>query len=179
MVEEKYIKRLKERYRITTIGCWEWIGTLRGTSGYGCLKINGKLIDTHTLSYQIHKGDIPFGMLICHRCDNRRCVNPDHLFLGTYKDNYQDAVLKGRIIKPNNIKHPSLRSYQVRKCRCDECRKIASLSRKKWKEKSKSENGKTLDLYIGRKQNRAQAIKTLDLKVGRYGRVSQESRAVA
>lgn len=107
-------------------GCWEWTGCLRGKTGYGAIKSNGKTMDTHRFSYELHKGAIPEGLLVCHTCDNRLCVNPDHLFLGTYKENYDDAVAKGRI-KPNLnqhlIIHPSRSAYK-RGCRCDECKKI-------------------------------------------------------
>lgn len=79
--------------------CWEWTGAGRGR-GYGCIKINGKVIDTHRYSYEIVYGEIPEGLYVCHKCDNRRCVRPDHLFLGTPRDNWMDAFKKGR------VKHP-------------------------------------------------------------------------
>lgn len=75
--------------------CWLWKGTKRG-NGYGCVGYNSKLLDAHRLSYEVYIGPIPDGMLVCHKCDNRLCVNPDHLFLGSYRDNYQDSKRKDR-----------------------------------------------------------------------------------
>ena len=79
-------------------GCWIWIATLQ-RQGYGVLSINCKTIRAHRLSYELHKGPIPLGLLACHSCDNRWCVNPDHIFLGTAKDNTTDMIKKNRNIK--------------------------------------------------------------------------------
>lgn len=93
--------RFFEKVRKTSY-CWEWIAAKRG-SGYGCMKVNGKVVDAHRLSWQIHNGEIPTRLLVCHTCDNRLCVNPKHLFLGTYRDNVMDCLNKGRMIPPTGI----------------------------------------------------------------------------
>jgi hypothetical protein len=75
--------------------CWGWSGHTR--DGYGVLTIGpNRQGKAHRFSYELHKGPIPDGMFICHHCDNRICARPDHLFLGTAKDNTTDMVAKGR-----------------------------------------------------------------------------------
>ena len=77
-------------------GCWLWQGTMF-SQGYGCFKIDGKLHKAHRVAYTLVMGVIPAGLLVCHHCDVRACVRPDHMFLGTTKDNVHDAKKKGRL----------------------------------------------------------------------------------
>lgn len=80
-------------------GCWLW-GASASDTGYGQITIKGRNYSSHRASYQLHVGEIPPGMLVCHKCDNPICVNPDHLFLGTPKDNMIDMVKKKRHLNP-------------------------------------------------------------------------------
>lgn len=76
--------------------CWHWIGSL-SPLGYGVLVGRERRHrSAHRLSWEIHYGPIPDGLMVCHHCDNRGCVRPDHLFLGTARDNVQDMLAKGR-----------------------------------------------------------------------------------
>ena len=93
------IDRLLAKVTKLSSGCWFWCGTKNG-AGYGTIglgtKEQGKGF-VHRVSYELHKGTIPDEMVVCHKCDCKLCVNPDHLFLGTHQDNIDDAKSKGRM----------------------------------------------------------------------------------
>lgn len=96
--------------------CWEWTGT-KTNRGYGNIEIDGHAVGAHRLSYIIHFGEIPPNMDICHHCDNRGCVNPNHLFVGTNMDNVQDKIRKGRQPHGMNIKLSKLCDDDIPKIR--------------------------------------------------------------
>lgn len=76
-------------------GCWEWTATT--TKGYGRMTIKQKSTPVHRVSAHLWLGlELASPLKVCHRCDNRKCFNPDHLFIGTTKDNWDDMVAKGR-----------------------------------------------------------------------------------
>lgn len=98
---EELAERFKGKYLIDeTTGCWLWTGST--TKGYGSMHTSmGVPAYAHRVSFAIHNPDVSIsGMVVCHRCDTPRCVNPEHLFLGTPKDNVRDAWQKGRIKLP-------------------------------------------------------------------------------
>jgi hypothetical protein len=78
--------------------CWEWTSSIK--DGYGQFKVDGRPMRAHRFSWLLHFGEIPVGLLVCHHCDNRACVRPEHLFLGTALHNHNDAVRKGRVRIP-------------------------------------------------------------------------------
>src|SRR6187455_237481 len=80
-------------------GCMEWLA-YRHPLGHGMFGFDGKMGYAHRFSYQLHIGKIPKGKHVLHKCDNRACVNPDHLFLGTQSDNNLDMYKKGRCRGP-------------------------------------------------------------------------------
>lgn len=96
----KFTKKgtLQERFWqnvVKTDGCWLWKGN-RAENGYGRIHHRHQTFSVHRLSWELHFGQIPDGMYVCHRCDVRHCVRPDHLFLGTPGDNVRDCWGKGR-----------------------------------------------------------------------------------
>jgi hypothetical protein len=87
--------RLEKKRTITKSGCWEFTGC-RNKDGYGMIGIFNEVKSTHRVSYEIYIGPIPDGLCVCHTCDNPPCFNPQHLFIGTHKDNMIDMQSKGR-----------------------------------------------------------------------------------
>lgn len=76
-------------------GCWLWAGLLNA-DGYGWFRLRGRAVGAHRAAFEFHVGAIPADMVVMHRCDVRWCVNPDHLRLGSQRDNIADMVAKGR-----------------------------------------------------------------------------------
>lgn len=93
-------ERIKKHITIDENGCWNWQGANR--NGYGRLIIGSRTDGTrhsesaHRYSWMVYKGDIPENYEVCHHCDNKACINPEHLFLGTRQDNIDDRERKGR-----------------------------------------------------------------------------------
>ena len=92
------MKRFWEKVNKSGVNkCWNWTASCDG-KGYGQFSLNGKNHRAHRIAWEFCEGKIPDKLFVCHKCDNKKCVNPDHLFLGTALSNVQDMDKKGRRI---------------------------------------------------------------------------------
>ena len=89
------LKKLQSLIFVREDGCWMFLGPWN-SHGYGHLSYDAHVYRAHRVSWELHKGPIPDNLNVLHKCDNRWCVNPEHLFLGTLKDNADDMRAKGR-----------------------------------------------------------------------------------
>lgn len=109
------VSRVFDKVKVNVeTGCWEWQG-LKDVGGYGSIGVGGRHWKVHRLNWQMFNGQpVPEGMLVCHRCDNPPCCNPDHLFVGTHADNNADKVAKGRQARGEDTAKSKLTDDKVR-----------------------------------------------------------------
>lgn len=118
-----YDRLMRKIERNEGTGCWEFTGG-RSEKGYGCIvsqdhgRATGKRVPAHRVAWEQHRGPIPEGMFVRHRCGCRHCCNPDHLFLGTRRESVQDMMQKGRASdRPGGRKAAKLTVWDVRRIR--------------------------------------------------------------
>lgn len=90
------LERLLSRTRLSAAGCLEWTGSVFGARGYGAFSLNGRTIGAHRAHWLLAIGSIPDGLFVMHACDNKICVNLDHLELGTHNDNMAASAERAR-----------------------------------------------------------------------------------
>lgn len=123
-------ERFMEKVEMIPIsGCWLWTGALIKSTGYGRFGIGKRKVEyAHRASWNLFNGEIPKGMFICHHCDTPACVNPNHLFIGSAKDNAQDALKKSRTVMPTTEQRLRAEDQPMAKLTNEQVRFIRSSS---------------------------------------------------
>lgn len=106
------VDRLLSRIKVNAAGCFEWQRS-RNKAGYGKVTFNGRQQLAHRVSFAVFRNADIDSLFVCHHCDNPCCINPSHLFLGTCKDNMDDAKIKGRLSSGSRVLSSKMREEEV------------------------------------------------------------------
>ncbi len=150
-------KRLLRGYTVNQLtGCWVWSGHTY-KNGYGVRKAFGKDVSAHRFSYELHKGSIPHGMMVLHSCDNKRCINPDHLRVGSHSENMAEASSRGRM--RSGTRHPMYGRSNPRPLQANRVRVLGvEYSSQKEAERSLGLGSGTVRYWLQNKPSKAQII---------------------
>lgn len=114
-------KRLESKVQKSEGGCWVWQSGLldkrKKNMQYGRIRVNGKMVLAHRIAYEIYVGEIPEGLHVLHSCDNQKCINPQHLHVGTNAENRAECVNKGRQAKGKTHGKCKLTDEQIQEIR--------------------------------------------------------------
>lgn len=145
MTDAGYFERFKAKTVVSEHGCWLWQGYVHEHTGYGEASYRCQNMRIHRAMWIVARGPIPERLHVCHSCDTRNCVNPDHLWLGTNKQNHDDCKAKGRTSKGHethckrghpftaeNIQLRKATSYRAAARRCVICDRASHRISKGW-----------------------------------------------
>lgn len=106
---DSLVERLLKKVVVMPTGCWEWQG--HGVRNYGMIRVLNSMYLVHRVTYELYKVISPGDLLVCHSCDNPKCCNPDHLWLGTDRDNSRGMIAKRRNVSQNKTHCPQGHEY--------------------------------------------------------------------
>ena len=148
--------RFQDSYRVDETGCWIWTASC-AANGYGQIKVFGEMQSAHRFAYSLHNGPIGHGEHILHSCDNKKCVNPDHLRAGSHAENMAEAAQ--RELMPKGRKHPMFGRKNPRPSQANRVRVLgAEYPSQKAAERALGLGSGTVRYWIKNRPEKAQII---------------------
>lgn len=118
LVADKFFSKIRK-----TDTCWFWTG-YKDKLGRGEMRIRGRTVRAHVVSYMIHHGEVPAGKFVCHTCDVHGCVNPDHLYAGSPHDNHRDMIERGRYVGNTKVNAGEVKAYAIGRTQAEVARRF-------------------------------------------------------